>query len=212
MYTYNYYVYELQYNLFIIFYIYFYRTALQFLFKATELARSFNYYDGGLSHTWMTFYQAQLTDDGVALNEWLDISLSLSLCLCLSVSVSVSLCLSFCLSPSLSLSFFVCLSLSVSVFYCLCLCLSVCRLSFLSAFVFVPLSPSPSLCLSLPLPLSIHHSTLLLTITRYMYLLLLLLLGGYKVLYSPSVLIPLYTMISVASLIGHYCKYMYMYM
>ncbi|XP_003389465.1 PREDICTED: protein phosphatase Slingshot homolog 2-like [Amphimedon queenslandica] len=45
-------------------------TALQFLFKATEQARSYNYYDGGLSHTWMTFYQAQLTDDGIALNEW----------------------------------------------------------------------------------------------------------------------------------------------
>ena len=134
--------------MYLLFSIYFYRTALQFLFKATELARSFNYYDGGLSHTWMTFYQAQLTDDGVALNEWLDISLSLSLCLCLSVSVSVSLflslfvslsvCLCLCLFPSLS----VCLSLSVSVFYCLCL-------SFLSAFVFVPLSLSPSLCFSL---------------------------------------------------------------
>ena len=196
--------------IYLLFSIYFYRTALQFLFKATELARSFNYYDGGLSHTWMTFYQAQLTDDGVALNEWLDISLfvslSLSLCLCLclclslslflSVSVSFLLCLSVCLS--LSLSFIV--SVSVSLFVVSPFCLPL----FLSLYLSLPLSVS--------LPLSIHHSTLLLTITRYMYLLLLLLLGGYKVLYSPSVLIPLYTMISVASLIGHYCKYMYINM
>lgn len=47
------------------------RTALQFLFKATERARFHNYYEGGLSHTWMTFYLAQRTDDGVILNEWL---------------------------------------------------------------------------------------------------------------------------------------------
>ena len=46
------------------------RTALQYLFKATDQARTYNYYDGGLSHTWMMFYHAQLTEDGVALNEW----------------------------------------------------------------------------------------------------------------------------------------------
>ena len=189
-----------RYNVFTcIFYIFIYRTALQFLFKATELARSFNYYDGGLSHTWMTFYQAQLTDDGVALNEWLDISLSLSL----SLFVSLSVCL--CLFPSLSVC--LCLLLSLSLSLCLSSLLSVCLCFCPSISLSLPLFLSPSLSLS------IHHSTLLLTITRYMYLLLLLLLlGDYKVLYSPSVLIPLYTMISVASLIGHYCKYMYIYM
>ena len=46
------------------------RTALQYLYKSTELARKHNYYVGGLSHTWMTYYKAQLTDDGVCLNEW----------------------------------------------------------------------------------------------------------------------------------------------
>ena len=120
-----------------VFSIYFYRTALQFLFKATELARSFNYYDGGLSHTWMTFYQAQLTDDGVALNEWLDISLCLS--------VSVSLCLSFCL-----FSFLLCLSVSLCLFLLLSLSLSLCLSSLLS----VCLCFCPSISFSLPLFLS----------------------------------------------------------
>lgn len=40
------------------------------MFKAIEQARTHNYFVGGLSHTWMTYYRAQLTDDGVSLNEW----------------------------------------------------------------------------------------------------------------------------------------------
>ena len=127
-----------------VFSIYFYRTALQFLFKATELARSFNYYDGGLSHTWMTFYQAQLTDDGVALNEWLDISLCLSLSLCLCLCLSLSLFLSV-LFPSLS----VCLSLSLSFIVSVSVSLFVvspfCLPLFLSLYLSLPPSVSPSL-------------------------------------------------------------------
>ena len=34
------------------------RTTLQSLYQATENARQNNYYVGGLSHTWMTFYQS----------------------------------------------------------------------------------------------------------------------------------------------------------
>ena len=133
--------------MYLLFYI-FYRTALQFLFKATELARSFNYYDGGLSHTWMTFYQAQLTDDGVALNEWLDISLSLfvSLSLCLflslflSVSVSLSVCLCLCLFPSLSVCLSLSLSFTVSVSVYLFVVSPFCLPLFLSLYLPLPLS------------------------------------------------------------------------
>lgn len=45
-------------------------TALQSIFKAIDQAILNNYYVGGLSHTWMTYYKAQLTDDGVSINEW----------------------------------------------------------------------------------------------------------------------------------------------
>ena len=40
------------------------------LYKATELARINNYYVGGLSHTWMTYYKSRLTDDWAIINEW----------------------------------------------------------------------------------------------------------------------------------------------
>lgn len=46
------------------------RTTLQSLYQATENARQNNYYVGGLSHTWMTFYQSQLTEDYLIRNEW----------------------------------------------------------------------------------------------------------------------------------------------
>ena len=48
----------------------FQRTVLQSMYKAIEQARTHNYFVGGLSHTWMTYYKAQLTDDGIKLNEW----------------------------------------------------------------------------------------------------------------------------------------------
>lgn len=47
-----------------------YRTALQILYKATEHARMYNFYVGGLSHTWMPHYISKLTDNGTILNEW----------------------------------------------------------------------------------------------------------------------------------------------
>ncbi len=46
------------------------------MFKAIDQARAHNYFFGGLSHTWMTYYRAQLSEDGVALNEWLMMVLS----------------------------------------------------------------------------------------------------------------------------------------
>ena len=46
------------------------RTTLQSLYQSTENARVNNYYVGGLSHTWMSFYLAQLTDDCLIRNEW----------------------------------------------------------------------------------------------------------------------------------------------
>ena len=46
------------------------RTTLQTLYQATESARQNNYYVGGLSHTWMTYYLSQLTDDYLIRNEW----------------------------------------------------------------------------------------------------------------------------------------------
>ncbi|CAI8027090.1 Protein phosphatase Slingshot homolog 2 [Geodia barretti] len=45
-------------------------TTLQSLYQSTENARVNNYYVGGLSHTWMSFYLAQLTDDCLIRNEW----------------------------------------------------------------------------------------------------------------------------------------------
>eukprot|EP00118_Oscarella_pearsei_P028900 m.3226 g.3226 ORF g.3226 m.3226 type:complete len:1000 (+) comp9155_c0_seq1:112-3111(+) len=44
--------------------------AFQALHKACELARSCNYFLGGLSHTWIGYYQTQLTSDLVSLGEW----------------------------------------------------------------------------------------------------------------------------------------------
>ena len=47
-----------------------YRTALQALYKATEQARKYNHYVGGVSHTWIQYYQTMLTDDWAILTEW----------------------------------------------------------------------------------------------------------------------------------------------
>ena len=46
------------------------RTALQMLYNATSHARMYNFYVGGLSHTWMAHYISKLTDNGAILNEW----------------------------------------------------------------------------------------------------------------------------------------------
>lgn len=46
------------------------RAALQVMYKATKDAQTYNYYQGGLSHTWMSYYSVKITTDGAILNEW----------------------------------------------------------------------------------------------------------------------------------------------
>ena len=74
---YNYYYTCMYMYMYIVYVLYHYhclvhspRTALQSIFKAIDQAILNNHYVGGLSHTWMTYYKAQLTDDGVSINEW----------------------------------------------------------------------------------------------------------------------------------------------
>lgn len=46
------------------------RAALQMMYKAAKDAQTYNYYVGGLSHTWMGYYTGMITTDGAILNEW----------------------------------------------------------------------------------------------------------------------------------------------
>jgi protein phosphatase slingshot len=45
-------------------------TALQSLYKLVDVAVLQNYYFQGLSHTWVVWYEQQLTRDRLSLNEW----------------------------------------------------------------------------------------------------------------------------------------------
>lgn len=40
------------------------------MYKATKDAHTYNYYVGGLSHTWTSYYTVMVTTDGAILNEW----------------------------------------------------------------------------------------------------------------------------------------------
>ena len=46
------------------------RSALQSLFNVRDIARSQNYFVNGLTHTWMSFYEASIASNQEALNEW----------------------------------------------------------------------------------------------------------------------------------------------
>ncbi|CAH1801136.1 unnamed protein product [Owenia fusiformis] len=45
-------------------------SALQSLHRATDTARSYNYFPGGLTHTWIGNYEARISSDRDSLNEW----------------------------------------------------------------------------------------------------------------------------------------------
>ncbi len=40
------------------------------MYKAVKDAQTYNYYIGGLSHTWVSYYSRISTSDGAILNEW----------------------------------------------------------------------------------------------------------------------------------------------
>ena len=45
-------------------------SALQSLIKAAELAGSQRYFPRGLTHTWVTYYEANIKSDRTSINEW----------------------------------------------------------------------------------------------------------------------------------------------
>lgn len=47
-----------------------YRSALQTLHKVSSKAREQNYFLGGLSHDWVSYYEQRIESDRSCLNEW----------------------------------------------------------------------------------------------------------------------------------------------
>lgn len=50
--------------------ILFYRSALQTLHKVSQKARENNFYPGGPSHDWLSFYESRIESEQSCLNEW----------------------------------------------------------------------------------------------------------------------------------------------
>ena len=46
------------------------RSALQSVIKARDTANHYNYFPGGLTHTWVQYYKVHISSDQSALNEW----------------------------------------------------------------------------------------------------------------------------------------------
>lgn len=47
-----------------------FRSALQSLHKACEVARMHNYYPGSLFLTWVSYYESHINSDQSSVNEW----------------------------------------------------------------------------------------------------------------------------------------------
>lgn len=47
-----------------------YRSALQSLHRVSAQAREHNFFEGGLTHDWITHYEKQISSDQSCLNEW----------------------------------------------------------------------------------------------------------------------------------------------
>lgn len=47
-----------------------YRSALQILHKACEVARRYNYFPGGMALVWATYYESCISSDQSCINEW----------------------------------------------------------------------------------------------------------------------------------------------
>lgn len=56
--------------IFFLFVIFFFRSALQTLHKVSGKAREQNYFLGGLSHDWVSYYEQRIESDRSCLNEW----------------------------------------------------------------------------------------------------------------------------------------------
>ena len=78
------------------------------LFKYSEVARVNNFYVGGLSHTWVSWYTRNLTDNRSILNEWwvcivklfwicnISVPVIRSVCVCVCVRACVRACVRMC--------------------------------------------------------------------------------------------------------------------
>jgi len=49
---------------------FFFRSALQTLHKVSSKAREHNYFLGGLTHDWVSYYEQRIESDRSCLNEW----------------------------------------------------------------------------------------------------------------------------------------------
>lgn len=47
-----------------------FRSALQVIHKASAKAREYNYFMGGISHSWIEYYDRKIESDRSCLNEW----------------------------------------------------------------------------------------------------------------------------------------------
>ena len=47
-----------------------YRSALQSVIGVRDVARRYNYYVDGLTHTWVSYYAARISSSLAAINEW----------------------------------------------------------------------------------------------------------------------------------------------
>jgi protein phosphatase slingshot len=52
------------------YFIFFFRSALQTLHKVSSKAREHNYFLGGLTHDWVSYYEQRIESDRSCLNEW----------------------------------------------------------------------------------------------------------------------------------------------